>query len=76
MNLRAMEEKLLRFLKERAGNIVSRDELIRHVWGFHPLTQTRTVDQTISQLRRKLTGEERIETSPGMGYRYVNCQKS
>jgi DNA-binding response OmpR family regulator len=68
------EFELLRLLIDADGKVLSRDDLIGRVWGtgtgdgFH----TRTVDQHIAGLRRKLGIErERIVTVPNLGYKLV-----
>jgi two-component system response regulator RegX3 len=66
--------EILAYLTERAGRVVSRDELLRSIWGFQRLdhVETRCVDMHLSKLRRKIgqaTGTELIETVRGAGYR-------
>lgn len=66
------EFALLRMLMERADRVVTRDELIENVWGFDYVGDTRTLDQHIRRLRRRLegvAGAPRIETVRGVGYR-------
>jgi DNA-binding response OmpR family regulator len=65
------EFDLLAFLARHAGRAVSRDELLRKVWGYDYLGETRTVDVHVRRLRMKL-GEERtrIETVMGAGYKF------
>lgn len=66
------EFALLRMLMERADRVVTRDELIEKVWGFDYVGDTRTLDQHIRRLRRRLegvAGAPRIETVRGVGYR-------
>jgi len=74
LDLTATEYKLLLFLAERAGKVVSRDRLLDHLWGssIEGLC-TRTVDVHVGRLRRKL-GEtpdspRYIVTVTGMGYK-------
>lgn len=66
------ELELLAFLVINRGRAVSREELLREVWRYAPNAATRTVDQHVAQLRRKLTsvpGSERwIVTVHGRGY--------
>ncbi len=66
------EFDLLAFLARHPGRVVSRDELLRKVWGYDYLGETRTVDVHVRRLRMKL-GEERrlIETVTGSGYKFV-----
>jgi two-component system alkaline phosphatase synthesis response regulator PhoP len=70
-----LELRLLRYLIERAGTLVSRDELLRSVWGYNGETLTRTVDMHIHSLRQKLEQDARrpelIVTVKGMGYKFV-----
>ena len=66
------EFELLAFLARHAGRVVSRDELLRKVWGYDYVGDTRTVDVHVRRLRVKL-GEERpmIETVTGAGYKFA-----
>ncbi|HEX4704130.1 MAG TPA: response regulator transcription factor [Pseudonocardiaceae bacterium] len=72
--LRPKEFDLLLLLVERAGQVVSRDELMSSVWDEHWFGSTKTLDVHVSALRRKLVehGEDtrRITTVRGRGYRY------
>ena len=52
--LRCKELELICYLYANAGRIISRDELLSKVWKCQQTMTTRTVDQTISSLRRKL----------------------
>jgi DNA-binding response OmpR family regulator len=67
------EFEILRHLAERAGNVVSRDELLRLVWGYSDAPLTRTVDNFIFRLRNKIEPDPRhpqfIRTAYGDGYR-------
>ena len=67
------EYELLVFLARHPGRVVSRDELLRKVWGYDYLGETRTVDVHVRRLRQKL-GDERayIETVTGSGYKFVD----
>ena len=70
-----LEFRLLRYLVERAGSLVSRDELLRSVWGYNKPAFTRTVDAHIHGLRQKLEPHakrpELIVTVKGIGYKFV-----
>ena len=72
--LTSREFQLLRYLAERRGMTISREELLEQVWGHIPGTLTRTVDMHIASLRQKLEPfpkkPELILTDPGMGYRF------
>jgi two-component system alkaline phosphatase synthesis response regulator PhoP len=67
------EFEILRYLAERAGKIVSRDELLHLVWGYESTPVTRTVDNFIFRLRQKIEPDPRhpqfIHTVYGGGYR-------
>ena len=71
--LRPKELELLAFLYQNTGAIFSRDELLRHVWNYEGVFLTRTVDQTVATLRRKLndntTRPRHLITVHGIGYR-------
>lgn len=73
--LSAREFQLLRYLIERRGTIVSRDELLSEVWGYQALPSTRTVDVHMAWLRQKLEPNpkhpEFILTLRGLGYKFV-----
>jgi DNA-binding response OmpR family regulator len=53
-DLRLREIDILRHLAARQGKIVTRDELLRLVWGYEHVPLTRTVDIAIARLRRKI----------------------
>ena len=62
---------ILRLLVEHAGEVVSRDRLVNEVWGMEYSGTSRTLDQHVFLLRRKLGAEgNRIETMRSAGYRY------
>ena len=65
------EFKLLHTLVKRWGRVQSRDVLLRDVWGYNYVGDTRTVDTHITRLRTKM-GEagEMIKTVRGFGYKF------
>ena len=71
--LTARELKLLQFFHTHAGEVLSRDTLLNAVWGCHYYGTTRTLDQVIVQLRKKLGdsgGEPKLLlTIHGVGYK-------
>ena len=73
LSLTDREVAVMRRLAERAGHVVSRDELLRIVWGYLDTPVTRTVDNLIARLRRKIEPDPRqpryIRTAHGDGYR-------
>jgi len=66
------EFQLLRHLIQNQGRVVSRDELLSRVWGYHALPYTRTVDFHVAQLRKKLEEDPQrpafFQTVRGAGY--------
>lgn len=76
VSLTNLEFRLLRYLTERAGCVVSREDLLRWVWGYSPKAFTRTVDVHIHSLRQKLEVDaahpQLIVTAMGEGYKLVS----
>jgi DNA-binding response OmpR family regulator len=52
--LTTMEFKTLQYMAQNARRVISRDELLNKVWGYENYPSTRTVDNHILRLRRKL----------------------
>jgi two-component system alkaline phosphatase synthesis response regulator PhoP len=75
VSLSERELSLLRYLIERRGAVVSRDELLLNVWGYTTAPTTRTVDVHIALLRQKLERDpknpELIVTVHSQGYRFA-----
>ncbi|GAA1316840.1 response regulator transcription factor [Leucobacter albus] len=67
-DLTAREFDLLEVLLQHAGQVLSRDQLIGHVWGMDFDPASNVVDVYVRALRAKI-GPERIETVRGAGYR-------
>src|SRR5262249_15074176 len=67
------EIEVLRYMSARAGEIVSRDELLRNVWGYQNVPLTRSVDNLVARLRSKVESDpdnpQYILTMYGNGYR-------
>lgn len=71
LDLTGLEFKLLVTLMENRGRVLSRETLLRDVWGYRNFSQTRTVDTHIRRLRGKLKPHEsRIQTIHGEGYMF------
>lgn len=68
------EIKILQLLFMQRGKVVSRDELFNYCWGYDHLPNSRTLDQHISKLRKRIevdpTSPCWIKTVHGAGYRY------
>jgi two-component system response regulator VicR len=69
------EFAVLRFLSSRAGQVVTRDDLLNEVWGYESYPSSRTVDNHVAGLRAKLERDasqpEHIKTVHGVGYKFV-----
>jgi two-component system alkaline phosphatase synthesis response regulator PhoP len=74
VDLSPREFHLLRYFVDHRGAMLSRSELLQHVWGYDADVSTRTVDVHVAWLRRKLEDDPRrprlITTVHGMGYRF------
>jgi two-component system response regulator CpxR len=75
LELTGAEYELLELLLQRAGSVVSREELARRALGRRPSPFDRSLDTHLSNLRKKLgpfpDGRERLKTVRGVGYQYV-----
>lgn len=73
LNLR--DVRILRVFHDRMGSVVTRDVLYRECWGMSHMPDSRTLDQHISKLRKKIEADPAhpvlIQTVHGMGYRYT-----
>ena len=63
------EFDLLEYLVRHRGQVVTRDQLLEHVWDFRAPGQTRTIEVHVAQLRKKLAQPELIRTVRGLGYK-------
>lgn len=72
--LSAKELHLLEVFHRRKGEVLSRDTLLNEVWGIDYLGTTRTLDQHVAQVRKKVECDgapQLIKTIHGVGYQYV-----
>jgi DNA-binding response OmpR family regulator len=73
VELSALEFRLLRFLVEHRGEVLSRERLLDEVWGYDAEVYSRTVDQHVATLRKKLEPNPRrprhLVTVHGAGYK-------
>jgi DNA-binding response OmpR family regulator len=67
IELSAREFTMLEVFLRHAGQVLSREQLLSHVWGYDHDPGSNVVDVYVGYLRRKL-GKERIATVRGMGY--------
>jgi DNA-binding response OmpR family regulator len=76
VSLSARELKLFQVFASHPREVLSRDRLLNDVWGYEYYGTTRTLDQAIVQLRKKLTdlGADpmQIATVHAVGYRWEN----
>jgi len=74
MDLSLREVGILRLLFENVGRVVDRDTFFNRLWGLEHLPNSRTLDQQIAKLRKKVetdpTHPRVILTVHGSGYRY------
>jgi len=73
--LSAKEFQLLRYLIEHRGTTLTREELLKEVWGYTAVPSTRTVDVHVSWLRQKVETDPKeprlIMTVHGLGYKFA-----
>jgi DNA-binding response OmpR family regulator len=73
LTLSPVEFRLLEYLIQRRGDVVTREELLEKVWSLHADTLSRTVDVHIAGLRRKIEDDSRyprfLLTVKGSGYK-------
>ncbi len=65
-----LEFDLLNYFNKNAGIVLTREDLLRNVWGYLYEGDTRTVDTTIKRLRKKLKPINCIHTIFGIGYKF------
>lgn len=74
IDLSPREAAILELLHERGGQVVDRDTLLNRCWGIDYFPESRTLDQHIAKLRKRIERDpaapELIETVRGVGYRY------
>jgi len=67
------EVDILRFLHAREGQAVKREEMLQEMWGVQHVAETRTLDNHVARLRRKIELDAKnpavVLTVPGVGYR-------
>jgi DNA-binding response OmpR family regulator len=71
--LTARELHLLEVFHRCVGEVLSRDQLLNEVWGINYQGTTRTLDQHVAQVRKKIGDSDArlIKTVHGVGYQYV-----
>jgi DNA-binding response OmpR family regulator len=75
IKLSSLEFKILKYLIEKEGEVISRDKLLDDVWGYESFPTTRTVDNYILSIRKKIENNPadpvHIITVPKSGYKFV-----
>jgi len=75
LHLTSLEQSLLYLLAANAGRLITRDEILDHLWGSDYAAESNVVDRHVRNLRAKLQNNWRrpryIATVPGKGYRFV-----
>ena len=76
LDLTALEFKLLVTLMEKRCQVLTRESLLRDVWGYRNLSNSRTVDTHVRRLRAKLKPHDaRLRTVHGEGYLFQAEEK-
>ena len=70
LELSPREFRILKYFAEHLGEVVTRDQLLDHVWGYDSFPLTRTVDTHIAKLRQK------IEANPGDPHYIVTVHRA
>ena len=75
IKLSTKELQVLQFLIQNEGSVVSRDQLLNEVWGYDVYPDTRTVDNFILNLRKKIEDDpanpKHLITTYGAGYKFL-----
>ncbi len=76
LNLTSLEVKILKYFIIHQGEVVSRNDLLDKVWGYDNYITTRTVDNHILKLRKKIEKDpahpQYIRSVYGGGYRFLD----
>jgi DNA-binding response OmpR family regulator len=75
IDLTSLEAEILSFMYSRNGRVISRNELLENIWGYEKFPTTRTVDNHILKLRKKIEKNpnhpEHLLSVYGEGYRFI-----
>jgi len=75
VKLTSHEFRLISYLAMHRGRVISRTELVEHIYDQDFDRDSNTIEVFVGRLRRKI-GTERIETVRGLGYRLVNPEET
>ena len=67
------EFDLIVFLIQKEGQVFSRDQLLKEIWGYEFAADTRTVDVHVRRLRKKID-QNLIKTVRGVGYKFEKME--
>ena len=75
IELSSLEFEILKYFVEKKNEVVTREDLLNHVWGYDSFPNTRTIDTHIANLRQKI---EKVPEEPkiiitvyGLGYKFI-----
>ena len=75
LNLTSREFDLLEYFIHHQGEVISREQLLKDVWGYDASAVTRTVDNFVAKLRRRIEADSlrprHLLTAHGAGYRFL-----
>ena len=75
IELSVMEYKVMKYFVQREGEVIERNKLLDEVWGYENYPSTRTVDNFILNLRKKIEDDhsdpKHLLTVHGAGYKFV-----
>jgi DNA-binding response OmpR family regulator len=78
VSLTAREVKLFQLFLAHPGEVLARDRILKEIWGHGYFGTTRTLDQCVVQLRKKLSelgsDPKQIATVPTVGYRWMRLE--
>jgi DNA-binding response OmpR family regulator len=75
VDLNVKEMSILTYFYENAGKVITRDDLLDKIWGYESFPNTRTVDNYILSLRKKIEDDpsdpKHIQTIHSLGYKFL-----
>lgn len=75
LDLTSLEAEILLYLYSRNGEVITRDELLKKIWGYDKFPTTRTIDNHILKLRKKIEADPNrpahLLSVYGEGYRFI-----
>jgi len=75
LKLSSREYEIMQYFSNNEGKVISRDQLLNEVWGYDSFPTTRTIDNSIANLRKKLedapANPRHLITMFGSGYKFI-----